>query len=388
MSISFFSPIHAGPQENPQEKCAFLRGATQFYDFGQKAYTIQPVTNDKKIQVEARDDESPSWFMTALRVVSLFTVIIPLVVMACMAIYRLANSFELAPKKVKELSKQEDDDNSKEIISDPNAPNRLNALPEEILNNIFQFVGPTRFNARVTCTANNEVIEKSLPLKKKGIILALKQSYEQALTMDLKNKFGSLLAIKEALEELGSKKAEALKIELIEEVKKEIQKIELLPFAEKIAAFDAGINICLLDCALFADTSLLLELYQAFNKAVTSTHAPDERSQFEIGLLIDKLHETLAIYKQRNEINALLLDLRGGANEEERQRLNAIGDDERQKNTFYNLHNSQDFGLGLEIVNLGFEDSLAAIERASEIKDPLHRIFIITEIAKHFAKAK
>lgn len=66
--ISLFSPIYGGPNT---ENCAFLRGTTQFFDFGQRAYTVLR-SEDGKVKVE-ESDSKPSWAMIALCVALLFT---------------------------------------------------------------------------------------------------------------------------------------------------------------------------------------------------------------------------------------------------------------------------------------------------------------------------
>lgn len=93
MSISFFSPIHAGTNYNPKESCAFLRGSIHLFNFGQKAYRIQSF-DDRSIKAFEVQGEEPSWIGITLRVMAIATVIIPLIMLMGALIYRSLNSFQ------------------------------------------------------------------------------------------------------------------------------------------------------------------------------------------------------------------------------------------------------------------------------------------------------
>lgn len=121
MSIPFLSPIYPADAPCPDERLSFLRGATAFFDFGQQSYKIEYVQGDTSLNLSAIDTK-PSWWGIALRIAALATVIIPIIALALIALYRLANTFQTL--------------------------NRFSALPEDIQKLICQkavFESPNLF---------------------------------------------------------------------------------------------------------------------------------------------------------------------------------------------------------------------------------------------------
>ena len=93
MSVSLFSPIVKNNLIPLEENCSSLRFTTQFFNFGQKAYTITKI--DKTMTEVKENTEKPSWLMTIVRIIAIATVIIPITMFLLLCIYRLANSFKV-----------------------------------------------------------------------------------------------------------------------------------------------------------------------------------------------------------------------------------------------------------------------------------------------------
>lgn len=138
--ISFFSPI-SSDFAHPLEKCAFLRGCTHFFNFGQKAYTIRHF--DEKIEVMEKEGEKPSWIAILWRVAAIATVIIPVLILLGAWIYRALNDLHIVE-------------------------NRFEQLPNDILRKIFTMAGATILNLESTSKANQELIEAKVQVEKNG----------------------------------------------------------------------------------------------------------------------------------------------------------------------------------------------------------------------------
>ncbi len=152
MPISTFSPIYS-EIAHPLEKCAFLRGAVNFFDFGQTAYNICYYDNNQKIEVIETKREKLSWVKTLLRVAAFATVVIPLLMAIGASIYKSINYFH-------------------------NARNELKNVPHDILSFIFYKLGPSILRIATTNKENNQIIEITKPLKEdQTIYKALEKSY-------------------------------------------------------------------------------------------------------------------------------------------------------------------------------------------------------------------
>lgn len=135
MSISLFTPIYSDFNQNPIEKCAFLRSTTQFFDFGQKTYMIKPYEYNSRIEV-IESERSKSWIGTAMRVIAFLTVIIPLLMLVGAWVYHKVNDFQIG-----------------------NSVNHLDQLPEDIMKVIFQEVGPeTSLHIGSACKKYSEIV--------------------------------------------------------------------------------------------------------------------------------------------------------------------------------------------------------------------------------------
>lgn len=149
MSVSFFSPILSGVNTN--ENWAFLRPATYFFDFGQRAYTLL-----NSVEVSECEGVKPSWILTAFRIIALCTLIIPLLVCIGIWIYRSANHFQVGK------------------------PCGINKLPPEIMEMILHHAGPASLRFGETCIKNREFIEETPSLRAYRVITLLEQCVSMA----------------------------------------------------------------------------------------------------------------------------------------------------------------------------------------------------------------
>lgn len=184
MSISFFSPIYAGPNASSHERCPFLRCTTHFFDFGQKAYTISH-SNSFKIDVIEREDVQPSWMMTMVRIIALATLIIPLLMAIGSWIYRSVNSFQVVQLE-----------------------NHLHKLPDELITTIFKHAGPANLTLASTCKKNQEIIEKEPSLRGHRLILeTLKHCYEEVKDLEDPEKSSTLFNLVRSLSPIDARMA-------------------------------------------------------------------------------------------------------------------------------------------------------------------------------------
>lgn len=95
MSLNLISPIYHGMTNYPTERCGFLRGATHFFNFGQKAYQVEYLDENSNALLMESGQHKPTWIGIALRVVALFSLIVPLLMFIATAIYRSLNHFKL-----------------------------------------------------------------------------------------------------------------------------------------------------------------------------------------------------------------------------------------------------------------------------------------------------
>lgn len=186
---SFFDPIYTGAA-HPQENWAFLRGTTQFFDFGQRTYTILQCQDSK---VELREIyEKPSWISIALRVAALCTLIIPLIMCVGVLIYRALNIFKVV------------------VLQNP-----LDQLPKEILTAIYQQTGQDCLQLRATSKANLELIESESTLKSYRIIPTLEKCCNLAeKIVDQSNKFDALAILAKTIPYLSPKEARDLAMKM------------------------------------------------------------------------------------------------------------------------------------------------------------------------------
>lgn len=177
MSISFFSPIYVANDSHPLEKCGFLRGTTQFFDFGQRAYTILPNQNGI-IELSGIDGDQPSWIGIALRVAALLTVIIPLIMCLGVLIYRSLNQFQVCNKQIE----------AKQI--------NIDQLPKEILEIILKESGPACLQFGNTCKAHLKIIEDDISFKRHRVTPLLEEASLLAKTLwDVHDKSSILLEV-------------------------------------------------------------------------------------------------------------------------------------------------------------------------------------------------
>ena len=139
MTISSFSPIYEDSFSHPLEKCSFLRGSTQFFNFGQKSYLIRQYDcNYHKLEIIGYGYK-PSWVGTILRIIAFMTVIIPLFMVLGILVYRSVNKFKI----------------------NQDTSNRLSDLPDEILKVIFEKSGPSMLKIASTSQANKKILDNN-----------------------------------------------------------------------------------------------------------------------------------------------------------------------------------------------------------------------------------
>lgn len=134
MHIPYFSPIHPNPLI--KENCSALRFTTRVFDLGQKSYKIECYNPQENITGVIESARKPSWLEIAVRIIAIFTVIIPLLMLIGLLIYRNANNFDISP-------------------------NRLNQLPEEVYQNILSKTGYASLQLAATSKENNILAKKS-----------------------------------------------------------------------------------------------------------------------------------------------------------------------------------------------------------------------------------
>lgn len=154
MSIPFFSPIYPPTSACTNEKLSFLRSTTTFFDFGQKSYQVETIQGDLLPNLVPIDTK-PTWMSIALRIVAIMTLIIPLFVLMGIALYRLANSFQVL--------------------------NRFSVLPEDIQKLICKKAMLDGPSLASTNKQINAFMQNDLDLIKNRIIaLIIEQSFEEA----------------------------------------------------------------------------------------------------------------------------------------------------------------------------------------------------------------
>lgn len=155
MPISFFSPIHTGSNQSPKERCRFLRGSVQLFNFGQKAYQIHHFDSRSLKAIEI-PGKKPGWVGVALRVIAIATVVIPLIMLLATLVYRALNHFQVLQ-----------------------LPNPLNQIPDDVLKLIAKQCGLACLRLGATNKDINRILEAEQTVKEhKTIIRALKEVQE------------------------------------------------------------------------------------------------------------------------------------------------------------------------------------------------------------------
>lgn len=90
MKISFFAPI-VNTNQKPNNPC-FGNIVESYFDIGQKRYSITKITG-KTIEVKQEDGKRHSTLITALKIASYLTILLPLIMLALKCVYRLNNRF-------------------------------------------------------------------------------------------------------------------------------------------------------------------------------------------------------------------------------------------------------------------------------------------------------
>lgn len=103
------TPVYPGLTQN--ERWSSLRFTTTFFHFNQKAYRIS-FFDGNSLYLQ-KSDKKPGWFEISLRVVLIFTVIVPMLMLIGSLIYHAANHFEFF---------------------------QFSALPDELQKQIIQYV--------------------------------------------------------------------------------------------------------------------------------------------------------------------------------------------------------------------------------------------------------